>query len=135
VRKGFDCVYTSAHQMLLHIHAGRADGSYERRLLSYVKPALLVIDDFALKPLPPSGAEDLYDVINERYERGSIILTSNRAPDEWAAVFTNPLLANAALDRLADRAHVLLITGRSYRLARAPEAGEEGGPHDANPVA
>lgn len=134
-RKGCDCIYTSAHQMLLQIHAGRADGSSERRLASYVKPALLVIDDFALKPLPPSGSEDLYDVINERYERGSIILTSNRAPGEWAEVFTNPLLGGAALDRLVDRAHVLLITGRSYRLARDGDGGEEGGRHGTHPVA
>jgi DNA replication protein DnaC len=126
-RKGFACVYTSAHQMLLAIHAGRADGSYERRLASFTKPALLVVDDFALKPLPPSGSEDLYDVINERYERGSIILTSNRAPGEWAELFTNPLLANAALDRLAHRAVVLLISGRSYRLARAGESGDAKG--------
>lgn len=117
-RQGFDSVYTSAHHMLTHIHAGRADGSAERRLASYTRPPLLVIDDFGLKPLPPSGSEDLYDVINERYEQGSIILTSNRAPGEWAELFTNPLLGGAALDRLAHRAVVLLITGRSFRLAR-----------------
>jgi DNA replication protein DnaC len=137
-RKGFDCLYTSAHQMLVQLHAGRADGSYERRLASYVKPALLVLDDFALKPLPPLGSEDLYDVINERYERGSIVLTSNRAPSEWAEVFTNPLLANAALDRLADRAQVLLITGRSYRLTRdsaGASAGEGGAEDGRNPRA
>ena len=69
--------------MLVQVHAGRADGSVERRLQSYTKPPLLVIDDFGLKPLPPSGPADLYDIINGRYERGSSILTSNRAVDEW----------------------------------------------------
>jgi DNA replication protein DnaC len=123
-RKGFDCLYTSAHQMLSAIHAGRADGTFERRLATYTKPPLLVLDDFGLKPLPPAGSEDLYDVINERYERGSIILTSNRAPGEWAELFTNALLANAALDRLAHRAVVVLITGRSYRLAREGDGKE-----------
>ena len=117
-RKGFDVVFTTAHQMLVHVHAGRADGTYERRLASYLRPHLLVIDDFGLKPLPPSGPGDMYDVINERYEKSSIILTSNRAPDEWPELFGDPLLASAGLDRLADRAIVLLITGRSYRLAR-----------------
>src|SRR3990172_1768585 len=104
--------------MLVHVHAGRADGTYERRLASYLRPHLLVIDDFGLKPLPPAGPGDLYDVINERYERASILLTSNRAPDEWPELFGDPLLASAGLDRLADRAIVLLITGQSYRLAR-----------------
>lgn len=123
-RKGFDILFTSAHQMLLHINAGRADGSYEKRLASYIKPQLLVIDDFGLKPLPPSGPADLYDVINERYEVASIVLTSNRAPAEWPDLFGNPLLASAGLDRLAHRAVVLMVSGRSYRLAHHAN-GEE----------
>ncbi len=120
-RQGFDILLTSAHRMLSHLHAGRADGSEGRRLAGYLKPQLLVIDDFGLKPLPPTGPADLYDVINERYERGSIVLTSNRAPDEWPELFGDPLLASAGLDRLADRAIVLTITGRSYRLSRREE--------------
>ena len=117
-RQGCAIVFTTVHQMLLHIHGGRADGTYEQRLARYVKPELLVLDDFGLKPLPPSGPADLYDVIDDRYERRSIVLTSNRAPNEWPELFGNPLLANAALDRLAHRAIVVTITGRSYRLAQ-----------------
>ena len=124
-RQGFDVVCTAAHQMLLHLHAGRADGSVERRLQSYAKPALLVIDDFGLKPLPPSGPADLYDVINDRYERGSIILTSNRAVAEWPELFGDPLLASAGLDRLAHGATVVTITGKSYRLSQRPAAKED----------
>jgi DNA replication protein DnaC len=123
-RQGFDVVFIAAHQMLVQINAGRADGSVERRLTSYTKPDLLVLDDFGLKPLPPSGAVDLYDVINERYERGSIVLTSNRAPNEWHDLFDDPLLASAGLDRLADRAVVLTMTGKSYRLSRRAEGAE-----------
>jgi DNA replication protein DnaC len=117
-RQGFDILLTTAHQMLAHIHAGRADGSDGRRLAGYLRPDLLIIDDFGLKPVPPSGPADLYDVINARYERASIILTSNRAPAEWPELFGDPLLASAGLDRLADRAIVLTITGASYRLSR-----------------
>ncbi len=124
-RKGFDIVFTSAHRMLQQIHAGRADGTYERRLAGYVKPHLLVLDDFGLKPLPAAAPVDLYDVINERYERGSIVLTSNRAPSEWPELFGDPLLASAALDRLVHRAVVVLISGRSYRRP-SPTAGAEG---------
>lgn len=117
-RQGCAVVFATAHAMLLHIHGGRADGTYEQRLARYTKPDLLVLDDFGLKPLPPSGPADLYDVIDARYERHSIVLTSNRAPNEWPELFANPLLANAALDRLAHRAIVVPITGRSYRLAQ-----------------
>ena len=114
-RQDLDVSFTSAHTMLRHLHAGRADGTFDKRLMSYVRPDLLVIDDFGLKPLASPGPEDLYDVINERYEKGSILITSNRAPSEWAGWFADPLLASAGLDRLAHNAHVLIITGSSYR--------------------
>ena len=104
--------------MLQHIHGGRADGTFERRLQAYLRPDLLVLDDFGLKPLRPPGPEDLYDVINERYEHASIMLTSNRAPSEWPDLFGDPLLASAGLDRLADNAHTLVITGSSFRAQR-----------------
>jgi len=71
--------------------------------------------------------QDLYDVINERYEKGSILLTSNRAPAEWATWFADPLLASAGLDRLSHRAHVLIITGASYRGKDRQVLGEKGG--------
>lgn len=114
-RRGFDVLYTNTHKLLRHLHGGRADGSYERRFQACLRPDLLVLDDFGLKPLQPPAPEDLYDLINERYERGSILLTSNRAPSEWPDLFGDPLLASAGLDRLTHRAEVLIITGASYR--------------------
>lgn len=114
-RQGFDALFTATHKMLQHINGGRADGSQERRLQTYLRPDLLVLDDFGLKPIQPPGPGDLYDVIDGRYEKGSIVLTSNRAPSEWPDVFLDPLLASAGLDRLGDHAEVLIITGASYR--------------------
>ena len=73
-RAGFDVVFTNAHTMLRHLNAGRADDTFERRLAGYVRPDLLVIDDFGLKPLVSPAPEDLYDVINERYEKASILV-------------------------------------------------------------
>jgi DNA replication protein DnaC len=114
-RQGFDVLFTDTHKMLRHINAGRADASLDRRLQSYLRPDLLVLDDFGLKPLHPPAPEDMYDIIHERYERGSILLTSNRAPAEWPDLFGDPLLASAGLDRLAHLAQVLVITGPSFR--------------------
>jgi DNA replication protein DnaC len=114
-RQGFDVLFTSVQKMLQYINGGRADNSYERRMMNYLRPALLILDDFGLKSIQPPGPEDLYDVINERYERGSILLTSNRAPNEWPDLFQDPLLASAGLDRLLDRAEVIIIRGSSYR--------------------
>jgi len=81
----------------------------------YTRPDLLVLDDFGLKPFRAPGPEDLYDVINERYERGSSLLTSNRDRAEWPELFGEPLLASAALDRLTHGAHFVEITGQSFR--------------------
>jgi len=120
-RQGFDAVFTTTHKMLQHIHGGRADGTWERRLQIYLRPDLLVLDDFGLKPLQSPAPSDLYDVIDGRYEKGSIILTSNRAPSEWPDVFLDPLLASAGLDRLSDKAEVLVITGSSYRTQNRPK--------------
>jgi len=114
-RQGFSVVFVNAHKMLQHLGGGRADGSLERRMTSYLRPDLLILDDFGLKPLSGSGPEDLYDVIAERYERGSLLLTSNRAPAEWLDWFANPLLASAGLDRLLHHAETLVLTGSSFR--------------------
>jgi len=111
--------------MLQHIHGGRADGSLERRINTYLRPDLLILDDFGLKPIQPPGPEDLYDVINERYEKGSILLTSNRAPAEWPDIFHDPLLASAGLDRLLDRAETLVIRGASYRAQNRARLEQE----------
>lgn len=117
-RQGYDVVFVTTHKMLQHLQGGRADGSYERRLEQYLRPDLLILDDFGLRAVTPPGPEDLYEIIAERYEKGSILVTSNRAPSEWPDLFGNPLLASAGLDRLAHHAESVVITGRSFRAAR-----------------
>ena len=114
-RRGYKALFINTYKMLQRINGGRADGTLERRFQAFLKPDLLVLDDFGLKPLVPPGPADLYDIINERYERGSILLTSNRAPEEWPDLFGEPLLAAAGLDRLTHQAQVVVITGTSFR--------------------
>jgi DNA replication protein DnaC len=124
-RRGYTVLFVNTYRMLQHINGGRADDTLERRLQTYLRPDLLVLDDFGLKPLRSPAPEDLYDVINGRYEQGSILLTSNRALDEWAGLFGDPLLASAGLDRLTHRADVVLITGASYRAQRPARLEQE----------
>ncbi len=107
-----------------HEHLSTA-GTWERRLNTYLHPELLIPDDFGLKSIQPPGPEDLYDVINERYEHGSILLTSNRAPSEWSDLFLDPLLASTGLDRLLDRAEVVIIRGPSFRAQGRKNIFEE----------
>lgn len=121
-RQGYNVLFVSTHKMLLHLLGGRADQSLERRMGVYTKPDLLVLDDFGLKALEAPGPEDLYEVIASRHGVSSIVLTSNRAPQEWPQIFADPLLASAGLDRLCDHAETVVITGRSYR-AEGSRAG------------
>lgn len=124
-RQGFDVLLVSVQKMLSHLNGGRADGSWERRFSNFLRPDLLILDDFGLKPIQPPGPEDLYDIINERYEKGSILLTSNRAPSEWPDIFLDPLLASAGLDRLLDRAEVVIIRGASFRAQNRTRIEQE----------
>jgi DNA replication protein DnaC len=114
-RRGFDVLFIDTAKMLTHLAGGRADGTHEQRLARYTRPDLLVLDDFGLKPLRAPAPEDLYDIINERYEKASIVLTSNRDRAEWPDLFGGALLASAALDRLTHGAHFVEIAGASFR--------------------
>ena len=105
----------STHHLLKNLHAARAGGTQPRLMAKVLKADLLILDDFGLYPLMPQGAQDLYEIISERYERASMIMTSNRAFEEWTEVFDNDLLASAALDRLTHHTHTLIIRGQSYR--------------------
>jgi len=115
-RRGYDVLFMRTSVMLSHLNGGRADGTYERRLLSFLRPNVLILDDFGLKPMRPPGSEDLFEVIDGRYGKGSIILTTNRALTEWPELFDQPVLASAAIDRLAHGAIHVTITGDSFRV-------------------
>lgn len=114
-RAGKTVLYIAAGDMLRQLRAARADHSYDRRMLRFTTPDLLILDDLGLRPLAHEEPLDLFEVIRARYERTSTILTSNRAVDELAKLFGDPLLASAAMDRLLHHAHVLVIEGDSYR--------------------
>ena len=115
VRRGYDVLFLKTSRMLNHLNGGRADSSYEKRLLTYLRPDVLILDDFGLKPMRPPAAEDLYEVIDGRYQKGATILTTNRAFSEWLELFDQAVLGSAALDRMAHGATQLVITGKSYR--------------------
>lgn len=114
-RLGFSVLFTSAHDMLRTLRAGHGDGTYERKLLRYSSPDLLIVDDLGLRPLSDKEALDLYDVIRDRYHRGSIVVTTNRDEDELAALFVDPLVGSAAVDRLRHDAHIIELVGETYR--------------------
>lgn len=114
-RLGHNALYIGAHELLTQLRASRADASFEKRLLRFTVPEVLIIDDLGLRGLNPDESGDLFEVVRRRYEQGSTVITSNRAIEEWPPLFGNALLASAAMDRLLHHAHVLVIEGDSYR--------------------
>jgi len=121
-RAGHSVLYLSAHDMLMQLRAARADRSFDRKMLRLTSPDVLIIDDLGLRPLDGDEPIDLYEIIRRRYERGSLVLTSNRSLEEWSPLFGDPLLASAAMDRLLHHSHVLVLEGKSFRN---PPRGED----------
>jgi DNA replication protein DnaC len=121
-RRGYATFFTKSAKMLRSLYAARADHSWERQLKKYVRPDLLIIDDFGLTALTPIQAEDFYEVVTERHLRSSILITSNRPPQDWVALFPDPVMANSALDRLSHHAHHIMVDeGESYRRKLSPK--------------
>lgn len=112
---GHTVLFISAHHMLRQLRAARADNTFEKKMSGLVNLDLLIIDDLGLSPLKHDEPLDLYEVIRQRYERGSLIITSNRAVEEWYPLFNDPLLASAALDRFLHHSHMIVMEGKSYR--------------------
>jgi DNA replication protein DnaC len=114
-RSGSTVLYTSAQRLFAQLRGSRADQSYEKKLLRFTTPDVLVIDDLGLRPLEREEPLDLYEVIRARYETGSMVITSNRAIEEWYGLFPDDLMASAAMDRLMHHAEVVVLEGQSYR--------------------
>ncbi len=119
-RQGYKVLFTKASRFLSDLGGGRADGTRDDRMRHYLKPDLLILDDFAFKEFSTLQAEDLYELIDERGRKGSQVITSNRSPEDWYSLFPNPVIAESALDRLLSRAHVITLTGKSYRSLLRP---------------
>ena len=129
VRQGIDVVFVSCAGLTQSLNAARATGAYERKLSALAKVPLLIIDDFGLKPLRTPFDEDLHDLIAERYERTTTIVTSNLDYSEWDQAFAvNRLLGSATLDRLRHNAYCLELDGPSYRAPKLPPSSQKNAP-------
>jgi len=124
-RQGYSVLFTKTNRLLSDLGGGRADGTWEKRLRRYLKPDLLILDDFAMKELTKFQAEDFYELIDQRYRSGSMIATANRSPEDWYPLFPNPVIAESALNRLVSCSHIITLTGKSYRALLRPDKALE----------
>ena len=114
-RRGKKVLMERAKKIFKSLRQSRADNSFEKELVRFIGPDVLVIDDLGLQKLTTQEAGDFYEIVVERHGRASTIITSNRHVDEWEALFDDPILANSALDRIAHNAYQLIMEGESYR--------------------
>lgn len=113
---GHTVLFTSVWQMITTLEQSRADMSYHKKVSQYVKPDLLILDELGYKSMAEKTVEDFFEIVSQRYEKGSIIITSNRTFDAWGSIFMDKTLAGAILDRLVHHCNTVTMTGDSYRV-------------------
>lgn len=123
IESGSGAYFITAHDLVSDLGRAAREGRLERRLRIYLGPKLLVIDEMGYLPLDEVGATIFFQLVSARYERGSIILTSNKSYGEWGSIFHDPIIATAILDRLLHHSTTVNIRGESYRLKDRRKAG------------
>jgi DNA replication protein DnaC len=116
IRLGYSVLFIGATALVTSLARAHAEGRLEERLAFYAKPKLLIVDELGYLPFEPNAAHLFYQLVARRYERGSVLVTSNRSVGEWGTVFGDPVVATAILDRLLHHSQVVTIRGDSYRL-------------------
>jgi len=126
LHKGFKVIFTSVSEMLYNINISKADNSYYKKLNYYLEPNLLILDELGFKKLPNYSADDFFEIISRRYEKGSVIITTNKSFEQWGDIFTENVLASAILDRIVHHSTVFKINGQSYRAKNLKKSNNEG---------
>jgi DNA replication protein DnaC len=124
-RAGKKVLFTRADKLLRELMQSRADNSTDKVMRKFTSIDLLIMDDFGLKKMNHEQSGDLYELLIERHKRNPTIITSNRDVEEWIPLFTDPLLAQSAVDRFAHNAHQIVIEGESYRKNQGPAASQK----------
>lgn len=125
VRAGHSVRFIRADAFFRTLSQSRVDHTLEKTFRSFISPDLLILDDFGLQKLSSQQSTDLYELIIARHRQSSLVVTSNRAVEEWLGLFDDPILGNSALDRLANTSYQITIEGTSYRERLSPHRRKE----------
>lgn len=132
LRAGHDVLFITHAKLLAQLHAARATNAYDRKLQQLARIDVIAIDDFGLRPMRTPQDDDFHDLVSERYERSTTLLSSNLDFDEWGAAFPNKLMGAATLDRLRDNAYRIVLDGETRRKPRPMPAPEKTSRRAAN---
>ena len=115
--RGYTVLFTTAIDVINSLSAAQNTGRGQAELKKYLRPDLLILDELGYLPIDKTGADLLFQIISHRYERGAMVVTSNRAFKQWPEIFNNDsILTSAILDRLLHHAETVLVEGKSYRM-------------------
>jgi len=115
--KGHTVLFSSAIDAINNLIAAQHAGTLKQELKKYLRPSLIILDELGYLPIDKNGADLLFQIISGRYERGSIVITTNRVFKEWSQIFNNDsTLTSALLDRLLHHTEAVVIEGKSYRM-------------------
>jgi DNA replication protein DnaC len=120
IRRRISVHFTRTDKLFTRLRAARLDNTLDAEMRRLARVELLILDDFALRPLDATQTSDFYELVVERHRKAATICTSNREPAEWLTMMSDPLLAQSAVDRLTSGAHTLIIEGPSYRQREHP---------------
>ena len=116
MKAGHSVVFSTLADLIASLAKAERDGTLHERIRYLSRASLLVVDEIGYLPVVPGGGNLFFQLVNARYEKSAMILTSNRGFAEWGEVFGDPVVATALLDRLLHHAVVIQIEGASYRL-------------------
>lgn len=116
--RGKTVLFTTVWEMINILQQSRADYSYQKKIQMYLKPDLLILDELGYRSMAESTVEDFFEIVSKRYEKGSIIITSNKPLHLWDSVFVDKTLTTAVVDRLMHHCSVIEIKGESYRFKK-----------------
>ena len=133
IENGYGAYFVRAYDLMEDLRKARAEHRLDRRMRVYLAPKVLIVDEFGIWPYDRDAATAFFSLVSARYERGSIILTSNKGFAEWGELLGDAVIATAILDRLLHHSHVLNIRGESYRLKDKRQAGLLTSPQLLNP--
>lgn len=123
IHAGQAAYFMTSHDLVDDLGRAYREGRLERRMKVYLAPRVLIVDEMGYLPLDEMGATIFFQLVSARYERGSIILTSNKSYGDWGSIFGDPIIATAILDRLLHHSTTINIRGESYRLKDRRRAG------------
>ena len=123
VEAGHSVLFVTATSLLAQLNRAQTEGKLADQIAFYAKPKLLVVDELGYLPLEKQTAHLFFQLVSRRYEKGSMLITTNQTITQWGHVFGDEMIASAVLDRVLHHSHVLVIQGDSFRLRQKRRAG------------